>query len=507
MTSVRLFLAAAIFLGAAGSKHLQRDLDKVSADYLVVASPDFSEALDALLDHRAKTLKVAVVRTDDIETKHGKGPEGIAKLVAAAKPKFLLLAGDVDRVPTFVRKASYTSETFLSDPDLATDQLFGAVTGRFSARTVAELQAMAAKTVEYETTLAGGRWQKRVSFVTGQGNLGPLIDPILEHQFSAVVSDQIPAGYDIETAYAKPTSKYCPYPAKFGENALRMMNDGALVYAYVGHGMRDSVDDFHWNGFSCPVFEAKDVKTVAVKEGLPIMIVIACNTGEYDSPIGDCIGEMLLRRPRGPVAFIGGTRATQPYGNALLGQKLVDQVLRAKASTLGEALSAAKAAVLAEDTSLFRKQADGVAGLVQGPGSLEPMRKDVVLHYNLLGDPALVIRRPTDGVLLDVHGNPGPGRTFSVTGTAKEGPVEIAFECSRGKFCHPVDLVGDTMEQQLARRYANANNKVVVSARAEVREGAFEAEIELPKDLKPGKYVLKAWAAGSIGSREVEIPE
>lgn len=504
---MRMFFALLALLGSAESKYLQRDLDRLSADYLIVAPPAFAEALDPLCDHRAKSLKVAIVRTDDVEAKRGKGPEGIAKLVAAVKPKFLLLAGDADQVPTFRQRAAYTSDTFPSDADLATDHLYGAATGRFPADTVDELKAMVAKTVEYETTLAGGRWQKRIAFVTGEGGFGPLIDPILEHQFSAVVTDQIPAAYDIETAFAKPSSKYCFYPPKFNENALRMLNDGALVYAYVGHGLKDSFDDLRWNGFSFPILEEKNVKDVEVKEGLPIMIVIACLTGEYDSRAGDCIGERLFKRRRGPVAFIGGTRITQPYGNALLGQKLVDQVFHKKAATLGEAMRGAKGAVTGGDDSIFRKQADAVAGLVQGPGSLGPMRQDVILHYNLLGDPALAIRRPAEGIELEARGFPGPGRTFAVTGRAPAGPVEITFECVRSRFCHPVDLVGDTMEKQLARRYGNANNKAVARAKAEVKDGEFEAEIELPKDLKPGKYFLKAWGAGALGVKEVEIPE
>lgn len=504
---MRIFFATLILLGSADSKFLQRDLATLSADYLIVAPPAFADAMDPLCEHRAKTLKVAIVRTDDVEARHGKGPEGIAKLVAAVKPRFLLLAGDVEQVPTFRQKAAYTSDTFPSDADLATDHLYGAAVGRFPADTIDELKDMIAKTVEYETTLAGGRWQKKISFVTGEGGFGPLIDPILEHQFSAVVSDQIPAAYDIETAFAKPSSKYCFYPPKFNENALRMLNEGALVYAYVGHGLKDSFDDLRWNGFAFPILEEKNVKDVEVKEGLPIMIVIACLTGEYDSRAGDCIGEKLFKRRRGPVAFIGGTRITQPYGNALLGQKLVQQVFHAKAATLGEALRGAKAAVLAPDDSAFRKQADAVAGLVQGPGSLEPMRQDVILHYNLLGDPALAIRRPAEGIDLEARGFPGPGRTFSVTGRAAAGPVEITVECVRSKFCHPLDLVGDTMEQQLARRYANANDKAVARAKADVKDGAFETEIELPKDLKPGKYFLKAWGAGALGAKEIEIPE
>jgi hypothetical protein len=500
-------LALALFLGA-DSKFVRRDVEQVKADYLVVAPPAFADELDPLCEHRSRAYRVAVVRTDDVAAKFGAGAEGIAKLVAAAKPRFLLLAGDVDRVPTFVRPSAYRTERFAGDADLATDHLFGAIAGRFPADTVEELRAMAAKTVEYETGLRPGRWQKKIAFVTGEGGFGPLIDAILESQFTSVVTDRIPAAYDVETAYAKPSSKYCFYPPKFNDHAVGLLNEGALFYAYVGHGLRTSFDDVRYNGFSFPIFEEKDARRVEVRNGLPVMVVIACYTGQYDSTLGDSIGETLFKRPRGPVAFIGGSRVTQPYGNALLGHRLVDQVFHRKAPTLGEALWDAKAAVAGPDDSALRRQADALAALVQGPGSLEPMRRDVILHYNLLGDPALVLRRPLESLELTPRGFPGPGRFFVVTGKAPAGPVELTFECPRNRFYHPVDLVGETAERQLTRRYVNANNKVVVKVEAAAAaDGAFEAEVELPPDLKPGAYRLKAFASGAVGARDLEIPE
>ena len=108
---------------------------------------------------------------------------------------------------------------------------------------------------------------------------------------------------------------------------------------------------------------------------------------------------------------------------------------------------------------------------------------------------------------LTPRGFPGPGRTFFVTGAAKNGPVDVTFECARDKFCHPTDLEGEDAEAAILRRYRNANNKVVVRSPTSAAEGRFETEIELPEPLKPGKYFLKAYAPGSIGSREIVIPE
>ncbi|MBV8879507.1 MAG: hypothetical protein JO332_06075 [Planctomycetaceae bacterium] len=501
------FAALLIIFSGAGSAYVERDLDKVAAKYLIVAPPAFAEHLDSLCDHRSKTYKVAVARTDDIAAKFGKGADGISAFVKKVDPKFLLLAGDAEAVPTFVRKSEYVTEKFASDPDVATDYLYGPPTGRFPAHSVDQLKMMAARSVEYETALPAGRWQKKISIVTGEGNFGALIDDALERQVYGILTGKIPPAYDIETAYAKPSSKYCYYPPKFGANALRLLNEGSLFYAYVGHGYRDGFDDIRYKDDSYPIFDKKSVNDVAVAEGLPIMVVIACSTGEYDVKGVPCIGERLFQRPRGPVAFIGGSRTTQPYGNGLFGHKLVEQCFAAGTETLGEALWAAKAATLAKDTSALRLQADAIAAAVQGPAALEPMRKDVILHYNLFGDPALKIRRPAAEIELKPRGNPGPGRSFSVTGKAPDGPVEVTFECARDKFVHPTDLQGDTAEEQIARRYANANNKVVVRSLASADGGAFEAEVELPESLKPGRYFLKAYGPGAIGFREILIPE
>lgn len=492
-------LAAA--LQPADSPWLKRDLEKLVVEYLVVAPPAFANLLDDLCRRRAADMKVAVVRTDDIAAKHGEGAEGIAKLVGAAKPRFLLLAGDAETVPTFRRKSAYLSGKFLSDPELATDHLFGAVTGRFPADTADELKAMVDKTLWYGGPRSASM---KIAFVSGEGGFGEMIDALLERQFAAIVTNQIPPSYDVEVAHARPTSRYCFFPPKFNENALRLLNDGPLFFVYVGHGMRTGFDDMVYGGKRYPIFGIADAAKVDVKGTPPIMVAIACNTGEYDSKAGDAIGEDLFKRPRGPVAFIGGTRATQPYGNALLGQHLVDQIFQKDAATLGEALFEAKKAVLSADPSPLRKQADAMASLIQGPSSLEPMRQDVIMHYNLLGDPALIIARPKP-IVLETEGEVAPGGKLRVKGRSTFQPVFVSFECARSRFYHPTYFDEPDSEKRMGLRYANANNKVITYARATVtRDGFFEAELTLPQDLTSGRYHVKVHASGQAGSKDFE---
>ncbi|HYF01656.1 MAG TPA: hypothetical protein VEJ18_22235, partial [Planctomycetota bacterium] len=101
-------LLAGILLGngpaggapGAESPWVRRDLDRLRADWLAVAPPEFAAVLEPLCELRARTMSVAVVRVDDLEKAHDRGAEGISKLVAAVRPRFLLLAGDVPLVAT-----------------------------------------------------------------------------------------------------------------------------------------------------------------------------------------------------------------------------------------------------------------------------------------------------------------------------------------------------------------------------------------------------------------------
>jgi hypothetical protein len=340
-----------------------------------------------------------------------------------------------------------------------------------------------------------------------EAGFNPLVDQLIERQFTQVVATEIPAAYDVEVAFAKPSSKYCWYPPGFHANAVRMLNEGALFYVYVGHGFRSGLDEVGYNDRRYPILEKRQVKEAEVREGLPLMVAVACSTGEFDAAAEDCIGEELVKRPGGPVAFIGGSRVTQPYANALFSRALVDQVFRREAATVGEALWGAKEALGQEDRSPLRLQADALAATIQGPASLEPMRQDVVLQYNLLGDPATPIRRPGGGLALQVRGLPGPGRTFVVTGEAPDGPVHLSFEVPRDRFAHGVELGEGPPEQAIAQRYAAANRKWIVRTQAVAAGGRFEAELELPGSVKPGPYWLKAWSQGRAAALDVRLPD
>ncbi len=479
-------------------------------DYLVVAGEDFADKLDELCNHRAKQgYRVGIVRMPDVTAEF----ESLRAFIRHAvtnweppAPRYLLLVGDVDTVPTVVGPGAMRG--WMSCPDLATDFDYARPSGRqielhvgrFPSRTPAELERMVRKTLDYEANLPGGGWQRRLKFVAGVGGYGEAIDRMLEGIAESMIATSVPPVFDIRAAHASPTSPFCPYPPRFNQYALEMFNRGSLLYMYVGHGSPTGVDDVRWLGRTYPVLRAADADKLAIRQGLPIMVVIACHTGAFDGD-EDSLGERFVKAGGGPVAFIGGSRVTQPYANALFAEAFVGAFFGGP-ETLGEVLSNAKTSVIAHAFSLRRMQIDAMGGAVQGRENLPKMRQDVVRHYNLLGDPALVIRRPVLDIKLEVRDG-----ELHVAAPHLE-TVELTLEYDRithRRLFPEQTLDPAAIEEQMTERYRRAHDTLIRRWEIALNDGAGSTPFVAPE--QPGRYILKAAGGSSSGVLVIDIPE
>ena len=508
MTRLRFVLIPALLAAACSahageaSKYLIADPSAAQRiDYLMISGDKFAGGLDALAAHRSKQGRaVGIVTMSAVKAKF-KSVRGFlahaVKTWTKPTPKFLLLVGDVDAVPAVVKPGAIRE--WQSDPDLATDFDYARPAGkiqlhvgRFPCDTMKDLAVMIRKTIDYETKLPGGAWQRKLNFVASVGGYGKEVDAMLEAMGMAILGSSVPVRYDVQAAYGNPSSPYCPFPPKFNSHVIDMFNGGSLLYLFVGHGSTRGVASIAWRGRTYPIFGARDAPALNCKRGLPILVVVACSTGRYDA--SDCLGEMYLKAENGPVAFIGGSRVTQPYANGLFAKAFVGRFF-GKTKTLGGALTWAKWSVLANRFSFFRLQVNAIGAVMQGEEFLKPMREDVVQHYNLLGDPALGIRKPRADIRLTVEGAKvhveAPGRD----------KVELTLECDRLAFRHPVpdlDEGAANFEERITERYRNAHDKVIRRWPVALKDGKAAVEFERP--AKPGRYVFKASGGGSAGS-------
>ena len=467
-------------------------------DYLIVSADKFAGHLDKLAAHREKGGRtVGIVRMSAVKTRFGTIKKFLAHAVTKwtkPAPTYLLLVGDIDTVPTVVKRNRLKG--WNSSRNIATDfgyarPLGGKVllhVGRFPCDTLTDLAVMIGKTIDYETKVPGGAWQRQLNFVASVGGYGRATDTLLEGMATAVLSSMVPLEYDIRAAYGSESSPYCPDPRTFPDHVVKMMNRGALLTVFVGHGLTGSFGSIRGR----PMITSAGAAKLKPAARATIEVAIACHAGHFDA--ADCMGEAHLEARNGPVAFIGGSRVTQPYANGLFAKALVDAAF-GRATTLGEALTQAKQAITLNRPSMFRMQVDLLGGMMQGKKSLEPMRKDVVEHYNLLGDPALKIRRPRRDIELIVKGN-----EVSIVAPGK-AEIELRLECDRLMFRHKlpsVDPKSPKASEQFAERYRLAHDRLVKKWTVPLNDGKGSIKFERP--AAPGRYIFKASSGSSVGT-------
>jgi len=349
------------------------------ADMIVVTVPAFRDVLQPLVAARqAQGLRVAVVNVEQVYDTFNfglAGPEAIKALVQHAlrdwtppAPRFLLLAGDasydprgyldgaeVDLVPTrsvFTAFSGWTSsDVWYALPDESAEARPALAVGRFPAQTAEQLAVMVAKTLAYERDESTAAWRETALIIADNNESG----------FAQETGEFVGRlqGYTAEQVVIAEDG------AAARDALLRAFREGRGLIGYFGHG---SVTLWAKE----KVFGVEDVGRLNNKDRLPIVFTVTCLSGLFEHPTTPSLGEALLReRDGGAVAALVPSSAAVLADQRLLARELAAALAKTEDSpgprTLGEAVRRAQ------------------AGL---PASLGGVR-DILLTFNLLGDPAL----------------------------------------------------------------------------------------------------------------------
>lgn len=520
-----LFIVAVLGIAFAGfsfssskNPYFITDLNSndIVADYVIVSPDAFLSTLIPLVEHRENQgHRVAMLRLEDIGRRELMAKDvrdvlrNAYKNWKEPKPAYLLLVGDAvsekgvgNVVPTFsvtsllsesVNIASDYPYSFMDDSD-ETAEL---AVGRLPADNAEELKIMIDKIIQYGTNRAPSSWRKRFTLIAGSGKFGALVDKILEDLAMAVIG-LVPPEYDITATYANEGSPFCYLPGKFNEKVIERFNESSLLFVYVGHGARASFDTLLWKKKDYPVLNRKSLKKMKARDGLPVMVVVACSTAEFDHPKEDSIGEELLKLKSGPVAFIGGSRVTAPVGNGIFLKEFIETFVDAEAKgTLGQMLNHARTELEKNKVDRVRSKINSAASFFMGKDAVKKERRDHMYYYNLLGDPALTIQFIEEKLAMYVGMKE---KKILVKGNVPfaEGKGEVNLEVDRKIIYYPLYklMPEDTdWETKVEANYKAANNKVLSRMPVEVKSSRFEVELSLPEDIRPGNYVVKAYVS------------
>lgn len=241
---------------------------------------------------------------------------------AVPAPTYLLLVGDIDRIPAFDSHISYSSiNDHITDLYYTTwspnDDLPDCYWGRFSATDTTTLRDIVEKTLFYEQyRFFDDSYLTRAVLISGvdQGdtnytdNAGRYSDPTMDYA----------AYYYVNTANGFNTVYYYKNDVDFAPegvtvtgssmsgstaSALRSLyNNGMGWINYSAHG--------YWNEWSDPEFTVTDVSRMHNTNMPSFMIGNCCLSNKFDRP--KCFGEALLRKGNygGAIGYIGATNST-----------------------------------------------------------------------------------------------------------------------------------------------------------------------------------------------------
>jgi hypothetical protein len=306
----------------------------LAADYLIVAPRLFHTALAPLVEARiAEGLSAVLVTPEQVYDAFGTGKpaadairEAVVALHTRGRLRYLLLVGDASAhpdtlwqpestlVPTGWVRTFFVGDTPSDHALVINDGAPLIAVGRFPASTVAEVQAMVAKTLAWEPTpRLLLLHDDEAEFVTMTDALAALSAPDLR------LGDE---GGDIRRAL------------------LRWLRAAPGVLVYSGHG-------------SLPVLGDEKFLTVddaGAWDGPTVVAAWTCLCANFGHPTQMGLSEAWMRHPKGAVAVVGPTGETTTGDQSAMA--LAFQQAMLDGETIGDALLAGWRAAQSKDAEI-----------------------------------------------------------------------------------------------------------------------------------------------------------
>ena len=364
--------AAALYSPSFEITRLQANLNQ-PAQYLIISHPDFINRLQPLIQARkAQGLTVSVVDVTDIYAQYGYGifdPQAIQKYIAYAANKLgtkyvLLVGGDTYDYRNYLgnNSISFIPSLYITTGEIAkfvpVDPLFADLDGnkvpdlaigRFPVRTVAELNMIVNKTLDY----AGKNYGQTAVFASDK-NDGTVSFKTISNGISA----GMPADWSMENIHLDDLSV-----STAQSQLIAAMNRGTALVTFTGHSGPQE-----WT-FS-NLFNINNAKTLT-NMGRPFVVVQwGCWNTYYVDPVYTyMVQSFLFSGDKGAAAVLGASTLTDSESERLLGELLTPHLVM-PGMTVGQALQLSKSEL----------------------ASAHPELLDVLLGWSLMGDPALVIQ-------------------------------------------------------------------------------------------------------------------
>ncbi len=463
---------------------------KEGADLLIVTDPRFVPSLGPLIRHReALGLRVKTVDVDLVYNVFDYGRKGSEPIADFIRHVWNQWPGNRLSSVLFVGEASdywwekrYTrpgiSENMVPVfgfgerlPEIRGDSRYARVSGngslpdvevaRISVRDRDELTVYLRKMLTYETSPPAGPWLTRHQFFTDD-----------ESDFAEVaeriISVSLNEGAEAERFYLQdfPYENYFRVANRkrspeMTEAIASGLSRGALTATYLGHGGPNL-----WSAER--IFHYRDLDIVDNPGKFPVMTAGSCDTAWIEYPNGivtRSIGEQFLTSEHaGCVALFAPLAGTNPNEHDYLLRPFLKAMRDPGTTTVGNAAMYSRLSYMRDRNQPY-----------------------VPEQFTLLGDPFLIIPRPTNKMSIEI----GRGKMY----TGEEVRIDLKGSVPR--------LEWGIIEASVI------NERGFITAgpvRGHVENTAFELEVQMPPYTAPGTYrlIVHAWNSVAGGHERIE---
>jgi hypothetical protein len=475
------------------------------ARHLIIAVPDLVPAARVLAAHRTRNgLPSAVVDVMDIHAAYGYGeqtPEAVYAFVRAVRDRgtpleYLLLAGDAihDRtdwsaramIPAPMVRTLWNGAT-PSDKLYVGDNGRGApdapAVGRLPFRTADQMKRYVDRLIAHETKPLGSERRRLLRFLAGEPGMGQPLDGLFERAFRLVLEQELHHAFEVEVTYGRSSSPYYWPLHSLNQKIVSDLNEGCLVYTFVGHGTsHESEVPTAWDA-EMGVFTPSEVANIDIHGPQPLMLVLASSGGAYDLPKRDGLGEGLLRRHRGPLAYWGATRYCNPVYNVLIARGLAMGMHRS--DRVGDLFAIARGELHRTDLSGWHKLVMGHARTVWPDVPEQAILAEGTATYALLGDPALRFMPPRPDI--EIEAEPADRQVAVTVRCPLPDRTRVHVELVRKRNDaraepKPVANPDDPGSFDAVRAiHAKVNDRVLARGMLTLRDGVGHVALDLPE--------------------------
>lgn len=499
---------------------------EAKAPWVAVAPANLVAPLELLAVHRLRrgAGEVSIVTLESIveDYKSGSAAESLRNFsrdcAKRGGAKLLFIVGDASAFPPHVLRlknstAAVSDVWFVDDND---DLVPDRAAGRFPSTDVVLLQKYVDRVVAYENDIKPAGWRRRITFVGGSGGFGAAVDKAIESTVTNFLDQDIPPEFDLRVLRPDENSVYGTPADTEKSSIIDLWNSGALVTIFAGHGSRHGIHTAVAEGFTRPVMLTKDLSNVQIRGGYPLVLLLACDTGQFETPRGvvrlfrDSEAEAssgqrtlpasfaagLLVNPSGAIAVIGASENSHPFPDILLARGLNALFTKRDRMPVGEMLRQAKHSLI-HDRDEFRKRIEGIADFF---GLKEEERERLVQYeaniFTLFGDPGVVLNGPDLATKVEVKKQAvwGGSLEFSVHCDAPDG-ASVIYALEFARKANP-----------RKQGYPAANDRTITRGAGELKGGRFDGTIRIPNSSEK-TYVLVAEvrAPSAMGASAVII--